>query len=206
MRRSSLTLSLTLSLTVLLALAAPLTLAGCGETERPDGGSGLLEVGALAPALTTTAHDGSEIDLRALGAPALIYFYPADATPGCTKEACAFRDIWSDYEAAGVMVIGVSTQDLDSHREFAKEHELPFPLVADVDQSWAKGFGVAVRGGYAQRVSFLLDREGKIAKVYPGVDPGVHAREVLADSSVAETPDLTTDAGVAGEGRGSESR
>ena len=171
---------LALTLTAALPL---LGLAGCGETERPDGGSGLLEVGAKAPALTTTAHDGTALDLQALGKPAVVYFYPADDTPGCTKEACAFRDVWSDYETANVMVIGVSTQDLESHREFAKTHELPFPLVADVDQSWAKAFGVAVRGGYAQRVSFLLGADAKIAKVYPGVDPGVHAGEVLEDAS-----------------------
>ena len=153
------------------------------ETQQPEAEVGLLAVGADAPALQATAHDGTTIDLRKLGKPAVIYFYPADDTPGCTAEACAFRDIWSDYEAAGVLVIGVSTQDLESKRAFAEKHELPFPLVADTDEQWAKSFGVEVRGGYAERVSFLLDSTGKIAKVYPGVDPGVHAAEVLQDVS-----------------------
>lgn len=169
---------------LLLALSLPhAALLGCGETERPDGGKGLLEAGAEAPALAATAHDGTAIDLRALGKPAIVYFYPKDDTPGCTAEACAFRDIWSEYEKAGVLVIGVSTDDDASHREFATKHELTFPLVADVNETWAKAFGVSISAGYAERVSFLLDAAGKVAKVYPGVDPGVHAREVLDDAT-----------------------
>jgi peroxiredoxin Q/BCP len=156
---------------------------GCGETQRPDGGSGLLEQGSQAPALAATAHDGTAIDLRALGKPTIVYFYPKDDTPGCTTEACAFRDIWAEYQTAGVLVIGVSTDDDASHREFAEKHELPFPLIADTDSNWARAFGVRTNGGYAQRVSFLIDSKGMVAKVYPGVDPGVHAREVLADAS-----------------------
>jgi peroxiredoxin Q/BCP len=143
----------------------------------------LLAAGAEVPALETMAHDGTIIQLHKLGKPAVVYFYPADDTPGCTAEACAFRDVWTQYETADVLVIGVSTQDLESKRAFAEKHELPFPLVADTDESWAKSFGVTVRGGYASRVSFLLDRSGKIAKVYPDVDPGVHAQEILADAS-----------------------
>ncbi|NVB37832.1 peroxiredoxin [Pseudenhygromyxa sp. WMMC2535] len=155
-------------------------LLGCGETQRPDGGEGLLAKGDLAPALSATAHDGTAIDLRALGKPTVIYFYPRDNTPGCTTEACAFRDVWAKYQAAGVLVVGVSTDDDASHRAFAEEHELPFPLIADTDESWAKAFGVPVKAGYTKRVSFLLDAEGKIIEVYPDVDPGVHAEEVLA--------------------------
>lgn len=175
-------------------LIAPLLLGACErkgqqpETETPEGEQseakkGLLAAGTEAPALQATAHDGTDINLRELGKPAVVYFYPADDTPGCTAEACAFRDIWSDYEAAGVLVIGVSTQDLESKRAFAEKHELPFPLVADTDQQWAKAFGVRVRAGYAQRVTFLLDGSGTIAKVYPDVDPGVHAAEILQDAA-----------------------
>jgi peroxiredoxin Q/BCP len=168
-----------------VALTGPLLLStGCGgETERPDGGKGMLEVGSQAPKLSTIAHNGVELELGSLGKPAVVYFYPADDTPGCTAEACAFRDVWNEYEAANVLVIGVSTQDLDSKRTFADKHELPFPLVADTDKTWAKGFGVKVNGGYAKRVSFLLDASGKIAKVYPDVDPGVHAKQVLEDAA-----------------------
>lgn len=175
MRRSA-------ALTLALSLLAPSLLvaaAGCGEVQRPDGGEGLLAEGSEAPALAKAAHDGTAIDLRALGKPAIVYFYPKDGTPGCTTEACAFRDVWSNYESAGVMVIGVSMDDDASHKAFADEHELPFPLIADTEGTWAKSFGVPATAGFTQRVSFLLDAEGKVAKVYPGVDPGVHADEVL---------------------------
>lgn len=171
-------------LLLLLASCCPIvSLVGCGETQRPDGGTGLLEVGALAPDLSATAHDGTAISLRALGKPAVVYFYPKDGTPGCTKEACAFRDIWTEFEKAGVLVIGVSTDDDASHREFAAEHELTFPLIADTQKTWADAFGVSVKAGFTERVSFLLDANGKLANVYPGVDPGVHAREVLDDAA-----------------------
>ena len=133
--------------------------------------------------MQATAHDGTAIDLHALGKPTVVYFYPKDDTPGCTTEACAFRDVWSKYQEAGVMVVGVSTDDDASHKAFAEKHELPFPLIADTDERWAKAFGVSVKAGYAERVSFLLGADGKIIKVYPGVDPGVHAQEVLDDAA-----------------------
>jgi peroxiredoxin Q/BCP len=156
-----------------------------GETRRDDG---LLAEGALAPALAKDDHRGQAVDLRALGSkPALIYFYPKDATPGCTKEACAFRDVWARFEADGILVVGVSADDNDSHAAFAKEHALPFGLIADEDGAWAKAFGVRVSAmGMPARVSFLIGRDGRVAKVYPGVDPGVHASDVLAD--VASLP------------------
>jgi len=112
----------------------------------------------------------------------LVYFYPKDSTPGCTKEACAFRDAWNRFEEAGVLVVGVSTDSADSHRAFAKEHALPFPLVADTDLAWAKAFGVPTIMGVTRRVSVLL-HDGRVTKVYPDVDPGVHATEVLTDAA-----------------------
>lgn len=139
--------------------------------------------GAQAPALVATAHDGTVVDLSNLGKPTVVYFYPKDGTPGCTKEACAFRDVWAKYEAAGVMVIGVSADSNASHAAFAAEHALPFPLVADEDGTWAKAFGVGTKLGMPDRESFLIGPDGTIAKVYPGVDPGVHADEVLRDSA-----------------------
>ena len=150
--------------------------------QRPDGGQGPLPVGHAVPALDATDHRGEALDLRQLGGQwALIYFYPKDGTPGCTEEACAFRDVWDRYERAGVRVIGVSTDDRASHRSFAQEHELPFPLIADVDGSWARAFGVGRFLGMSSRVSFLIDGRGRIAKAYPDVDAGVHAQRVLAD-------------------------
>jgi peroxiredoxin Q/BCP len=114
------------------------------------------------------------------GHPVVLYFYPRDATPGCTREACAFRDAWSRYQAAGAQVFGVSSDDVDSHRAFAAEHQLPFPLLADTEAHIADAYGVPHMGGFMQRVTFLIGADGKVARVFPSVDPGVHADEVLA--------------------------
>lgn len=142
-----------------------------------------LSVGAPAPTLRQQAHDGTMIDLGAGGTITLVYFYPKDGTPGCTKEACAFRDVWDRYTEAGVLLVGVSTDSDASHREFAEEHALPFPLIADEDKVWAEAFGVSTTLGMASRDSFLIGPDGVIKAVYRGVDPGVHAEQVLADAA-----------------------
>jgi thioredoxin-dependent peroxiredoxin len=160
-----------------LALGA---VAGCAG--RPPAGA--LRSGESVPHLRATAHDGTTVDLGDLGGrPTLVYFYPKDGTPGCTKEACAFRDVWDRYEEAGVRVVGVSGDDLESHRKFAAKHELPFVLVSDEDLTWAKAFGVNTTLGMHARDSFLVAPDGTVAKVYRGVDPGVHADEVLRDAA-----------------------
>ena len=169
-------------LTIPLALVA-LTALGCGATTRPDGGSGPLPVGSSPPDLTALDQHGKTHRLsEERGHPTVVFFYPKDGTPGCTTEACAFRDAWDRFQKAGVQVLGVSADDQKSHEEFSKEEKLPFPILADPDHVWAKAFGVPLRLGMTSRVSFLLDAEGKVAKVYPDVDPGVHASEVLADA------------------------
>jgi peroxiredoxin Q/BCP len=94
-----------------------------------------------------------------------------DETPGCTTEACAFRDQWARFEEAGVKVIGVSGGSTSGKAQFAKKQKLPFPLVTDEDLSWARAFGVRVVLGIPSRTSFLLDRDGRISKVYENVDP-----------------------------------
>ena len=182
-------------LALALALLAPALLApahlACQPAQRPDGGHGHLGVDDPAPDLRAVDHRGREVALRDLrGAPVLVYFYPKDGTPGCTKEACAIRDIWSRFTAAGVVVLGVSTDDAASHRKFADEHQLPFSLIADTDLTWARAFGVGTTLGMTQRVSFLLDRGGRIARVYPDVDPGVHAEQVLADAAALPPPEV----------------
>lgn len=167
-----------------LALSGITGLAtACASTQRPDGGEGMLQRGAPVPALSGTDQNGVKHSLAELGArPAVVYFYPKDATPGCTKEACAFRDAWDKYQAANVAVFGVSNDDRASHAEFASEHHLPFPLIDDSSGDWAKAFGVKSTLGFYSRVSFLI-ANGKVAKVYPDVDPGVHAAQVLADAA-----------------------
>ncbi len=170
-------------LPALLCLTA-CTQPGLGEAATPDGADTqpMLQAGAQAPALKTTAHNGAVIDLSTLSQPTVVYFYPKDDTPGCTAEACAFRDAWDRYTAAQVGVVGVSSDSDASHREFATKHGFTFPLVADEDHTWAKAFGVPMRGKMTARVSFLIGTDGTIAKVYPAVDPGVHSDEVLADA------------------------
>ena len=143
----------------------------------------MLQAGAAAPKLATDDHRGVHVDLHAPDSPVtLVYFYPKDDTPGCTTEACAIRDIWDKYEAAGIRVLGVSSDDSESHKAFAQKHKLPFGLIPDTEHTWADAFGVATRMGFFARVSFLIDKEHKIAKVYPDVDPGVHAQQVLSDA------------------------
>jgi peroxiredoxin Q/BCP len=170
---------------VIFLLAALLTAASCySAPHRPDGHQGLLPVGTDAPDLEGFDVAGKSTRLSTLrGEAVVVYFYPKDDTPGCTKEACAFRDAWDKYERAHIFVIGVSSQGRASHVEFQKKHSLPFPLVPDEDGSVQRAYGVS-KGlfGYA-RVTFLVDARGKVAKVWPNVDPAQHADEVLAATS-----------------------
>lgn len=174
----------------LLAASFSLPLAGVGCASRPANAAGeqkLLAAGQAVPALSGVDQHGEThtIGPRPAG-PYVVYFYPKDATPGCTKEACAFRDAWERYQAAGVGVFGVSVDDRSSHEAFARKHELPFPLIADESGAWSRAFGVAKGLGFYERVSFLVSADGVVAKVYDSVDPGVHASEVLADAAALD--------------------
>jgi peroxiredoxin Q/BCP len=117
----------------------------------------------------------------------VLYFYPADDTPGCTKEACNFRDDYSAYQKAGVVILGVSPDDVASHAKFKNKYQLPFPLLADVGHKvcelygvWGpkKSFGKEYEG--VLRTTFLIDEKGNIAKVFENVRPAEHSEEVLA--------------------------
>ena len=162
-------------------------LGGIGCQERASGatpkeGPMLLAVGAKVPNLTGTDQHGAEHRLAdSTGHPLLVYFYPKDATPGCTQEACAFRDVWKRFAEQGIALYGVSRDDQASHARFATEHQLPFPLIADPSGTWEHAFGVPNHNGKSARVSFLFDAHGRLADVYPNVDPGVHAEQVLGD-------------------------
>lgn len=167
-----------------IAVALVLAAGACGGDERrPDGGgAGLLPVGAVAPDVRGEDQTGAVQRLSAeRGHPVVLYFYPKDGTPGCTREACAFRDAWDRFEAAGARVWGLSADSLESHAAFAREHRLRFPLLSDPELRWARAFGVGSTLGLAHRVSFLIDAEGRVRKVYPDVDPAIHATELLAD-------------------------
>ena len=118
------------------------------------------------------------------GQKTVLYFYPKDDTPGCTKEACAFRDRMADYGEAGIQVYGVSLDSPESHRRFREKYNLNFPLLTDKDGRAAEALGVLREGGEkANRVTFLLDGDGTIKKVYPEVSPETHADEILKDAA-----------------------
>lgn len=157
-------------------------LAACGGSQKHSDQSKILQPGAEVPALVRVDHRGEVFSLRS-DSPTLLYFYPKDGTPGCTKEACAFRDAWEKYRNVGIRVAGVSTDSEQRHREFADEYQLPFPLIADPEHTWSSAFGVGrFLGGLDERVSFLIDASGHVRKVYEDVDPGIHAEEVLKDA------------------------
>jgi peroxiredoxin Q/BCP len=144
--------------------------------------SGEITEGKPPPHLKATAHDGTEIDLAALkGKPIVLYFYPKDETPGCTKQACAFRDAWSDLAKTNVVLVGISTDSLDSHKQFAEHHKLPFHLVSDADGAIAKAYGVPNNLGFLTRQTFVIGADGNVKKIYRTVDVSAHASQVLAD-------------------------
>jgi len=158
--------------------SAPASSSGAGASAAAGG---LLAVGASAPDIEATAQDGEKVKLADLrGKPVVVYFYPKDGTPGCTAEAQGIRDQWEPLKQTGAVVIGVSTDDAESHKAFAEKHSLPFLLLPDPDGNIAKAFGVPLTLGRAKRVTFVIDKQGKIAKVYPQVSPKGHAEELLA--------------------------
>ncbi len=141
--------------------------------------------GQSLPEMDLTAEDGSHVGPDDLtGQKTVLYFYPKDDTPGCTKEACAFRDRMGDYGEAGIKVYGVSLDSPESHREFREKYSLNFPLLTDEDGRAAEALGIMNEDkGYASRVTFLLAPDGNVAKVYPEVSPETHADEILEDAN-----------------------
>ena len=146
-------------------------------------------VGAPAPDFRLQDQDGNWIRLADhKGKWVVLYFYPMDDTPGCTTEACEFRDNIFAFRRLGVTVLGVSVQDVASKKAFATKHGLPFPLLADTDKSVAKAYGVLGVMGVARRETFVIDPQGRIARHYPSVDPKTHSTQLLADLGVMTRP------------------
>jgi len=143
------------------------------------------EVGTDAPSFKLQDQNGdwhASEDYR--GQWLAVYFYPKDDTPGCTREACNFRDNIYAFKAIGAAVVGVSVDDVESHKEFSDKYKLPFTLLADEDHAMATAYGVLKDYKLvkiASRQSFLVDPDGKITKHYAKVDPDTHTEEVLAD-------------------------
>jgi peroxiredoxin Q/BCP len=150
-----------------------------------------LTIGAQAPdfrAPAVTRQGEREIGLSDYAGKSVVvlYFYPKDDTPGCTVEACAFRDLLPDFEAAGSVILGASPDTQASHVKFAEKHALPFPLLADPDHAIAEAYGAwKEKMNYGkkywgiERSTFVIDREGKIARIYPKVKVDQHAQKVL---------------------------
>ena len=146
--------------------------------------------GEMAPDFSLPASTGETISLSGLrGRKVVIYFYPRDDTPGCTTEACGFRDLASEFDKEGITVLGVSADNLSSHRRFVDKYGLSFPLLSDVDKTLADAYGAwgekEVRGKKVigmRRMTFLIDEQGKLNKVWPTVKPEGHAEEVLQAS------------------------
>jgi thioredoxin-dependent peroxiredoxin len=149
----------------------------------------MLEVGQPAPPFALESDSGETISLDQLrGHPVVVYFYPKDDTPGCTRQACGIRDTWAEFERIGARVIGVSPQDAESHRAFKQKYELPFPLLADTDHAMADAYGVWVeQKNYGktymgiERSTFVIDSDGNLAAIKRRVKPDAHTEWVLRE-------------------------
>jgi peroxiredoxin Q/BCP len=150
-----------------------------GDSTRDD----LL--GKPAPDFTAQAQDGKAVHLAALrGKRVVIYFYPKDETPGCTKEACSFRDAWQPIARTGAVLIGVSADSSASHLAFAEHYKLPFLLVTDADGTIGRSYGVPFEGRH-RRQTIVVGADGIVRNVYRKVDVTVHAAQILEDLSHA---------------------
>jgi peroxiredoxin Q/BCP len=147
----------------------------------------MLREGEPAPDFTLTSDSGEDVTLSSFrGRPVVLYFYPKDDTPGCTAQAEGFRDLHDEFGARGAVVVGASTDDVDSHRRFKEKFALPFTLVADPDHEAAEAYGVWGERSYKgrtymgiQRSTFVIDADGNVHKAMYGVDPRGNPAEVL---------------------------
>jgi len=147
-----------------------------------------LKEGDKAPDFAVNDGEGKTVRLKDLkGKKFVLYFYPKDDTPGCTKEACSFRDSWSKFKRRGIEVFGVSLDSEKSHQKFTEKYSLPFRLLADTDRKLSESFGTYGKKKFMgreymgnHRMTFLIDEKGKIKKIFEKVKPEDHAEEVFA--------------------------
>jgi peroxiredoxin Q/BCP len=146
------------------------------------------DVGQPAPTFTLPSSEGGEVSLESLrGQPVVLYFYPKDDTPGCTRQACAIRDSWDAFRKAGAVVLGVSPNSVESHRRFRDKYGLPFPLLADEDHAVAEAYGAwGEKKNYGKtsfgiiRSGFVIDADGTLAAAKLKIDPDKHREWALA--------------------------
>jgi peroxiredoxin Q/BCP len=149
--------------------------------------SAMLTQGQSAPDFTLPDDEGRPVSLAGFrGRKVVVYFYPKDNTPGCTKEACSFRDVFDDFLATGAVVLGISADDAKSHGAFRKRFNLPFHLLSDSDHKVAEAYGAwGEKTMYGKKVvgiirsTFIVDENGMVARVFPRVKPEGHGEEVL---------------------------
>jgi peroxiredoxin Q/BCP len=147
----------------------------------------VVEEGKPAPSFSLSSDNGDLVSLESLrGRPVVLYFYPKDDTPGCTKQACGIRDAWGEFERTGAVVLGVSPDTARSHLKFREKYGLPFTLLADEDHEVAERYGVWVEKKFAgkkymgiERSTFVIDAEGNLAKAMRRVKPDEHSDQVL---------------------------
>ena len=140
----------------------------------------ILAPGTMAPDFTGVDHDGKTIRLADYaGRPVVLYFYPADMTTGCTMEACAFRDEQDEFQDLGAVVLGVSTQDEASHREFRGKHNLNFPLIADPSKEICRAYNALGLLGMAKRVTYVIGPDGTIVDSFKSINPKPHVERAL---------------------------
>ncbi len=149
----------------------------------------MTEIEQPAPAFSLESDTGETVTLESLrGRPVVVYFYPRDDTPGCTRQACAIRDNWAEFGRLGATVVGVSPQSAESHRRFKQKYSLPFPLLADTDHAMAEAYGVWVeKTNYGKtsmgikRSGFVIDAEGRLVAAKRGIKPDDHSAWALAE-------------------------
>ena len=141
----------------------------------------LLQPGMIAPDFSLPDHTGAMRTLSEFkGSFVVVYFYPKDDTPGCTKEACMIRDMYNDFEKAGIVVLGISKDSPASHAKFREKYELPFMLLSDPEKTAIEAYNAS---GiiFSKRITYVINPEGVIATIYPNVDPASHAFQLVED-------------------------
>ncbi len=132
------------------------------------------------PNFKLKTDDGKELSLSDIkGKSSVIYFYPKDSTPGCTREACSFRDNINSFKSLGIPVFGISVDTVESHKKFKQKYSIPFTLLSDNERVLVSKLEIKSPTGSALRVTFILDKDGKVIKIYPKVSPDKHAEEIL---------------------------
>jgi len=177
------------SLVLRLSVLSPVLLAAWLSLGVPTRAVADAAMGMPAPAFRLQDQHEAWVSLaEQKGKWVVLYFYPLDDSPGCTTEACEFRDNIFAFRKLGVNVLGVSVQDVASKKAFASKFSLPFPVLADTDKSVAKAYGVLSLIGYARRDTFVIDPQGRVARHYLGVDPKTHSAQLLVDLKALVKP------------------